>query len=82
MTAREQFAAQQISAEIDTRIRIRFRRGITAKMRVRHLVSAGSPSLFDYYDIVGPPVDIGGRRRELHLNCTKLDAEGFRTGPV
>lgn len=82
MTARESFVAQQIAAELDTRIRIRFRRGITPGMRVRHLVSSGSPSLFDYYDIVGEPVDIGGRRRELHLMCTKRDAEGFRTGAV
>lgn len=82
LTAREQWQAQQVTAETDTKIRIRYRPGITAQMRVRHLRpgSAGSPQIWDYYDLTGDPIDVNGRHFELHLMCVKRSAEGFRTG--
>lgn len=77
---RESLASAQIGAEIDCRIRIRYRDGLTEKMRVRHYPIAGSPTVAQYFDIQAiMPAD--GRRVELHLFCIKRQAEGFRTGP-
>jgi SPP1 family predicted phage head-tail adaptor len=76
---REALVAQQIQADIDCRIRIRYRPGLNEKMRVRHTVTPGSPSDYEYLDIMAiRPAD--GRNVELHLFCTKRGAEGFRTG--
>jgi SPP1 family predicted phage head-tail adaptor len=80
LTTREQFQAQQIAAELDTRIRIRWRPGIDATMRVRHQRQSGSPQQFDFYELVGDPIDVNGRHQELHLMCVRRSAEGFRTG--
>jgi SPP1 family predicted phage head-tail adaptor len=80
LAAREQWQAQQIAAETDARIRIRYRPGIDARVRVKHLRASGSPQLFDYYDLTGDPIDVGGRKKELHLMCVRRSAEGFRTG--
>lgn len=80
LRVREQFLAQQIQAEIDTFIRIRFRPGITEKMRIVHVHEyASSPQIVDVYDIVGPPMDAKGLRRELQLMCVRRSAEGFRS---
>lgn len=80
LAAREQWQAQQVAAETDTRIRIRYRPGITARVRVKHLRADGSPQLWDYYDLTGDPIDVSGRKKELHLMCVRRSAEGFRTG--
>lgn len=82
LTAREQWQAQQITAETDTKIRIRFRPGVTAQVRVKHLRpgEGGSPEVWDYYDLTGDPINVQGRNFELDLMCVKRGAEGFRTG--
>lgn len=80
LTAREMWAASQVQSEATTRIRLRYRPGITAKHRVRWRRIAGSPSVYDYFDIDGPPIDIEGRHHELHLMCVLRQAEGFRQG--
>lgn len=83
LAAREQWQAQQVAAEVDVRIRIRYRPGIDARVRVKHARdggAGGSPQVFDYYDLIGDPIDIAGRHRELHLMCVRRSAEGFRTG--
>ena len=77
MMGREYFAAAQIQSDATVRIRIRYRTGVTPKMRVRHVAERGSPTLFEYYEIesVISPREEG---RELVLMCRKLDAQGFR----
>lgn len=82
LAAREQWQAQQVSAETDVRIRIRFRPGIDARVRVKHLrpENGGSPQIWDYYDLTGDPIDVGGRHEELHLMCVRRSDEGFRIG--
>lgn len=80
LSVREALIAQGIVSDITTRIRMRWRDAITAKMRIRHQVVSGSPSSSDYYDIEGPPMNVNGRRVEMWLMCKRRDAEGFRTG--
>lgn len=75
----ERWVQQQAIADITTAIRIRYREGITAKMRVAHQRAPGSPSLIDVYDIESV-IRKDGRKVELWLMCRKRDAEGFRTG--
>lgn len=79
VSGRESWVAEQVAAEVDARIRIRYREGVTAQMRVVHKIQPGSPTGIDVYDIVAP-VKADGRKEELHLMCKKRDAEGFRTG--
>jgi SPP1 family predicted phage head-tail adaptor len=62
-TSREFFAAQKINAETTDLFVIRYREGITTKMRA---VCYGKT-----YDIIGAP-DPDGRRRELHLLCKEI----------
>lgn len=64
LSGREFFASQQANAEITTRVRIRFRTGITASMRVVY----GSRTL----ELVSPPIDPDGHGRELYLMCKEL----------
>lgn len=79
LTGSERWLEAQPVADINARIRIRYRDGITAKMRVVHQRAPGSPTLIDVYDIEAViPAD--GRKVELHLLCKKRDAEGFRSG--
>lgn len=67
LTGREFWAAQQVNAEIQTRFRIRYLAGVTAKMRI---VYAGQ-----VYDILAMQ-DPDGRRRELHLLCKAVNPSG------
>lgn len=62
-TSREFFAAQKTNAETTDLFIIRYRSGITPKVRV----------IFDgkTYDIIGAN-DPDGRRRELHLLCSEV----------
>lgn len=78
LTAREIYAARQVQSLATARIRLRYRRGLDATMRVEHKREAGSPSIFDNYDIEGPPLETV-RRHELTLMAVKRDAEGFRS---
>jgi SPP1 family predicted phage head-tail adaptor len=64
LTGREQWSAQQIQAEITTRFRIRYLSGISPLMRVVH----GAET----FEIVAPPQDPDGRRRDLHLLCKRV----------
>lgn len=80
LSPREIFAAAQVQSDITTRIRIRYRPGITAKMRIAWQREAGSPSIIEYFDIEGPPIELNTQRDEIHLMCRRRDAEGFRTG--
>ncbi len=79
MRGAEQYVSAQILATVDTKIRIRYRPGITEKMRVRRETGPGSPTKLDLYDIQAvTPAD--ARNRELWLWCTQRKATGFRSG--
>ncbi|WP_283149736.1 phage head closure protein [Silvimonas soli] len=60
LRGREFIAAQQQQAELTTRIRMRYRPGITAAMRVLHGETI--------YNIVAP-IDVEMRHVELQLMC-------------
>lgn len=77
LTGREFFAAQQISADISTRIRIRALDGVNRKMRVLYTRKAGSPTEIDYYEI-DSVIPVLENNREVYLMCRKIDTEGFR----
>lgn len=61
LAGREFFDAQQVNAEITTRVKIRYLKGIKATMRI----------IYDdrVLEIAAPPMDPDGRKRELHLLC-------------
>ncbi len=63
LQGREFIEAKQTQAEITTRIRIRYRSGISPEMR----------AVWDghIYDIEAV-IDVGGRKRELQLMCTEV----------
>jgi SPP1 family predicted phage head-tail adaptor len=74
----EFFAGQQVQGKTWTRIRIRYRPGITRTMQVQHTVEdGGSPELVRKYDVEAL-VDMDNRHQELHLMCVERDADGFR----
>lgn len=74
---REFFGAAQVQAEVTTRIRIRYRPNIDAKMRVKFVTDPGSPGAVKYYGIEAV-IHVRERRRELQLMCRERDAEGWR----
>lgn len=63
LRGREYFAAAAVNAESTVRFRIRYRRGITSKMR---LVYDGR-----IFNIKSPPIDLEERHVELHLMCVE-----------
>lgn len=64
LSGRELLLAQQVSSDINVRFRVRYRADVTAKWRVRYGTRI--------FQIVQPPIDVGGRRVELHLMCTEV----------
>ena len=63
LRGREFFQARAEQAGVDTRIRIRYRSGLTPKMRV----TWGSHA-YDIEAVIEPD----SRRRELHLMCSEV----------
>lgn len=80
LEGRELWQAQQVSAEINMKVRLRYRPGLTSKCRVKWKRDPGSPSLVDYLEVFGPPIEVAGRQDEVWLMCIRRDSEGFRTG--
>lgn len=76
ISGREFFAAGQMQAPVDVRVRVRYRTGITEKMRVVFIREWESPRRVDYFDIVAV-LNRGMQDRELHLMCKARSAEGF-----
>lgn len=76
ISGREYFAAQQVQSSTDTRIRIRYRHGVTSKMRVKY-EEPGSPMYTRYYEIESV-INVREGRRELHLMCREREADGWR----
>lgn len=81
LSSRERELARQVAGEVTTRIRIRYRPGVTEKMRIRHVrENTGSPNVFDFYEILGITRDLETSRRELQLLCLLRSEEGYRRG--
>lgn len=74
LSGRELFAAQQTQSEITTRIRIHWRRGISERMRVKHVTSYAAPVQSDVYDVLSV-IDVLAAHHELHLMCARRDSE-------
>ena len=64
LTGRERFRADQLESEVDVRIRIRYRSGVSAQMRVKF----GSR-----YYLIEAPIDPLERHREIELLCREVD---------
>ncbi|HEY4970956.1 MAG TPA: head-tail adaptor protein [Steroidobacteraceae bacterium] len=75
--------AQAVERAVITRIRIRYRPGMSAadgQFRIVYQTNPGSsPAVFEYYDILGAVRDIN-LRVELQLTCSLRDAAGYRVG--
>jgi SPP1 family predicted phage head-tail adaptor len=76
IAGREYFAAAQVSSEVNTRIRLRYRPGLNEKLRVVFISEPGSPGLVHYYDVLSV-INWQERDREVHLMCRQRGAEGF-----
>lgn len=77
VTGRESWAGAQLYAEVTTLIRVRYREGITPKMRIFHGDNYGSPTFGEYFDVQSV-VRPDYARDELQLYCVKRDASGWR----
>ena len=75
--------AQAVERSVITRIRIRYRPGMSAadgQFRLVYQTNPGcSPGVFEYYDVLGAVRDIN-LRVELQLTCSLRDAAGYRVG--
>jgi SPP1 family predicted phage head-tail adaptor len=76
IAGREYFAAAQVSSEVSTRIRMRYRPDLNEKLRVVFVSEPGSPGLVHYYDVLSV-INWQERDREVHLMCKQRGAEGF-----
>lgn len=74
LSGRELYAAQQTQSEVTTRIRIHWRRGVSERMRVRHVVSYESPQQVDVYEVLSV-IALKSARYELQLLCARRDSE-------
>lgn len=79
IVGREFFAAQQVQADVTTRIRIRYRVDAVPTMRVKFVADYDSPQQIDYYDVEAV-MHTNEKRRETILMCRKRYADGFRDG--
>ncbi len=65
LTGREAFQHQQINPAVNHRVEIRYRTGLTSKMRVLY----GSRELY-----IESIIDVEERHREMHLMCEERRA--------
>lgn len=63
LSGRELLLTRQVTSEMTVRFRIRHLAGINAKMRVLLGVRV--------FQILSPPIEIGGRGVEMHLECAE-----------
>jgi SPP1 family predicted phage head-tail adaptor len=78
LSGREAFAAAQIQSDIDCKITIRWRPGVTALLRVLHVIAIGSPDEVEIFNIEAVIPDPTGRRW-IELTCKRRDADGFQS---
>ena len=76
IAGKEYFAAAQVQGGADTKIRLRYRQGITEKMRITRISEYGSPIRYEKFDIL-TVINCGERNKELMLMCKRAGAEGF-----
>lgn len=72
LRGREYFAAKQINAEVEARIKIRYRNDLSAKMKLVHgpICVCMSTATEEY--LIDSIIDLEERHRELHLMCTRF----------
>jgi len=80
LSGREYQAAMQINAEITTRIKIRYRRGIVSNCRILHTIEDDSPPTIEVYDVLAVLPDPVSGRRYLNLMCARRFSDGWRHG--
>lgn len=73
LTGRELVAAQQVHAEVTTKINIRYRPGVDETLRARDVRDG---TLFGILAVIPDPT----LRREIDLYCVKRTSEGWRDG--
>jgi SPP1 family predicted phage head-tail adaptor len=78
LSSREFFAAAQVQSEVGCRIRIRWMRGITERMRIRHELTEFSPPEVEYFSIEGQPLTDDTGRREILMYVVRRSTQGFR----
>ena len=82
----ENQVAQAVERSVITRIRIRYRPGMSGagpnQFRLVYCTNPGiSPAVYEYYDVLGAVRDIN-LRVELQLTCSLRDAAGYRVGAI
>lgn len=80
----ENQVAQSVERSVVTRIRIRYRPGMSgagpSQFRLVYLTNPGqSDPVYEIYDVMGAVRDIS-LRIELQLTCSLRDAAGYRVG--
>jgi len=73
IAGREYFSAAQVQSASTTRIRIRYKTGLTTKMRVVY-----TQNEVDRYYGIDAILHIREEHRETHLMCTEREADGWR----
>lgn len=64
LAGREWFRNQEVGASAEVRVTLRWRDGVTEKMRLVH----GART----YEIVAPPIDVELRHEQLQLMCREV----------
>lgn len=80
LNGREAIAAQQIAAEVSTKITVRHRDDLNATSRVTHIARYAVPQVVEIYDVLAVMADAETGRTWLKLLATKRIAEGWRRG--
>lgn len=65
---REYVALQQSESELEVKFTIRYRTGITPDCRIVWREAD--------YELVSPPIDVGGRKRVMELMCRTAQNDG------
>lgn len=65
LAGREYFNAHQVTSEVDTRMRIRYRDGVTPQMRV-----SSDGRIYQIHAVVR----VEERQREIHLMCSEVQS--------
>lgn len=80
LSGREYVAAQQVAAEVTTRILIRYQPNINAGCRVLRENEDDSPPSIETYDVIAALPDDKTGRDYINLMCVQRLAEGWRRG--
>ena len=67
----------ELHSQVDTEITTYYREGVDSTMQVRHLLHEGSPTEYEYFEILAVAPNQWDRR-SMVLHCRRRDATGFR----